>query len=172
MALTRKCQVKIRPLKLELGVDDFDRENQEPRKVKMMTIKMKWKGEAKFGLVPFHKHKKDFTSRRIMKANSIKWDNDADEFENVCCFTEVSGCYQSLKYSPWGVSFNVLYATSLENSSPKMVAIGKVAVNVAELASRMMSDVEEKLPITLNIGTTSISATLHVRSIFLFFFII
>ncbi|XP_059274736.1 uncharacterized protein LOC132029510 [Lycium ferocissimum] len=168
MAVTRKFQVKIRPLKLELlGVDDFDGGNQEPRKVKAMAIKMKWKGEPKFGLVPFHKHKKDFTSRRIMKkgiqANSIEWDNDADEFENVCCFTEVSGCYQSLKYSPWDVAFDVLYATSLENSSAKMVAIGKVVVNVAELAARKVSELEEKLPITLNIGRTSILAKLHVK---------
>ncbi|MCD7456333.1 hypothetical protein HAX54_031314 [Datura stramonium] len=170
MAVTRKYQVKIRPLKLELGVDDFDKGNQEARKGKMMTIKMKWKGEPKFGLVPFHKHKKDFTSRRIMKKGeakySIEWDNDADEFENVCCFAEVSGCYQRLKYSPWDVSFNVLYATSFDNSSAKMVSIGKVVVNVAELAARMVFAVEEKLPITLNIDRTSLSAKLHVKVTF------
>lgn len=165
MAVTRKYHVKIRPLKLELGVDDFNKENQELRNVKVVTIKMKWKGEPKFGLVTFHKHKKDFTSRRIMKFNSIGWDNEADEFENVCCFTHVSECCQSLKYLPWNVSLNVLYTTSLEISSAKMVAIGKVVVNVAELAERMMSAVEEKIPITLNIGTTSISAALHVSSI-------
>ncbi|XP_049349280.1 uncharacterized protein LOC125813849 [Solanum verrucosum] len=162
MAVTRKYKVKMRPLKLELGVDDLDKENQESRKVKMMTIEMKWKGESKFGLVQFYKYKKDFTSRRFMKDNSVKWDNDADEFENVCCFTEVSGCYQSLKYSPWDVSFNVLYATSFE----KMVVIGKVVVNVAELAAKRMCLVEEKLPITLNIGKTSVSAILHVNITF------
>ncbi|XP_016510201.1 uncharacterized protein LOC107827563 isoform X2 [Nicotiana tabacum] len=132
----------------------------------MMAIKMKWKGEPKFGLVPFHyKQKKDVTSRRIVKKlgpanNSIEWNNDGDEFENVCCFTEVSGCYQSLKYSPWDVSFNVLYSNNLE---AKMVVIGKMVVNVAEMASKMVSEVEEKLPITLNIGRVSISATLHVK---------
>ncbi|KAK4729876.1 hypothetical protein R3W88_022864 [Solanum pinnatisectum] len=162
MAVTRKYKVKMRPLKLELGVDDLYKENQESRKVKMMTIEMKWKGESKFGLVQFYKYKKDFTSRRFMKDNSVKWDNDADEFENVCCFTEVSGGNQSLKYSPWDVSFNVLYATSFE----KMVVIGKAVVNVAELAARTMSVVEEKLPITLNIGKTSVSATLHVNITF------
>ncbi|XP_009774224.1 uncharacterized protein [Nicotiana sylvestris] len=132
----------------------------------MMAIKMKWKGEPKFGLVPFHyKQKKDVTSRRIVKKlgpanNSIEWNNDGDEFENVCCFTEVSGCYQSLKYSPWDVSFNVLYSNNLE---AKMAVIGKMVVNVAEMASKMVSEVEEKLPITLNIGRVSISATLHVK---------
>ncbi|XP_075103029.1 uncharacterized protein LOC107831461 isoform X2 [Nicotiana tabacum] len=168
MVKIKKFQVKIRTLKLELGVDDnieaFDGVNQEPKKVKMMAIKMKWKGEPKFGLVPFHyKQKKDITSRRIVKklgqaANSIEWDNDGDEFENICCFTEVSGCYQSLKYSPWDVSFNVLYSSNLE---AKMVVIGKMVVNVAEMASKMVSEVEEKLPITLNIGRVSVSATLH-----------
>ncbi|KAK4349134.1 hypothetical protein RND71_031889 [Anisodus tanguticus] len=155
MAVIRKYQVKIRPLKLELlGVDDLDGGNQEPRKViKTMAIKMKWKGEHKYGLVPFHKLKKDFTSRRIVKKGHAEWDNDADEFENVCFFTDVS---------PWDVLFNVLY----ENSSAKMVAIGKVVVNVAELAARMVSQVDEKLPITLNIGKTSISATLHVKVTF------
>ncbi|KAJ8538406.1 hypothetical protein K7X08_014946 [Anisodus acutangulus] len=155
MAVIRKYQVKIRPLKLELlGVDDLDGGNQEPRKViKTMAIKMKWKGEHKYGLVPFHKLKKDFTSRRIVKKGHAEWDNDADEFENVCFFTDVS---------PWDVLFNVLY----ENSSAKMVAIGKVVVNVAELAARMVSQVDEKLPITLNIGKTSISATLHIKVTF------
>ncbi|XP_019236440.1 PREDICTED: uncharacterized protein LOC109216709 isoform X2 [Nicotiana attenuata] len=161
MVKIKKFHVKIRTLKLELGVDDnieaFDG-------VKMMAIKMKWKGEPKFGLVPFHyKQKKDVTSRRILKKlgqanNSIEWNNDGDEFENVCCFTEVSGCYQSLKYSPWDVSFNVLYSNNLE---AKMVLIGKMVVNVAEMASKMVSEIEEKLPITLNIGKLSISATLH-----------
>lgn len=170
MVKIKKFQVKIRTLKLEVGVDDnieaFDG-------LKMMAIKMKWKGEPKFGLVPFHyKQKKDVTSRRIVKKlgpanNSIEWNNDGDEFENVCCFTEVSGCYQSLKYSPWDVSFNVLYSNNLE---AKMVVIGKMVVNVAEMASKMVSEVEEKLPITLNIGRVSISATLHVSSILLFFF--
>ncbi|XP_009621786.1 uncharacterized protein [Nicotiana tomentosiformis] len=170
MVKIKKFQVKIRTLKLELGVDDnieaFDGVNQEPKKVKMMAIKMKWKGEPKFGLVPFHyKQKKGITSRRIVKklgqaANSIEWDNDGDEFENICCFTEVSGCYQSLKYSPWDVSFNVLYSSNLE---AKMVVIGKMVVNVAEMASKMVSEVEEKLPITLNIGRVSVSATLHVK---------
>ncbi|CAN4122026.1 unnamed protein product [Withania somnifera] len=172
MAVTRKYHVKIRPLKLELTAHD---DNEDARRVKMMTIKIKWNGEAKFGLVPiFHyKHKKDFTSRRrLMKkreaANySIEWDNDADEFDNVCCFV---GRYndQNLKYSPWDVSFSVLYAIiSLENySSPKMVTIGKVVVNIAELAARMVSHVEEKLPITLYMGRASISATLHVRVTF------
>ncbi|XP_016510200.1 uncharacterized protein LOC107827563 isoform X1 [Nicotiana tabacum] len=163
MVKIKKFQVKIRTLKLEVGVDDnieaFDG-------LKMMAIKMKWKGEPKFGLVPFHyKQKKDVTSRRIVKKlgpanNSIEWNNDGDEFENVCCFTEVSGCYQSLKYSPWDVSFNVLYSNNLE---AKMVVIGKMVVNVAEMASKMVSEVEEKLPITLNIGRVSISATLHVK---------
>ncbi|XP_009774223.1 uncharacterized protein [Nicotiana sylvestris] len=163
MVKIKKFQVKIRTLKLEVGVDDnieaFDG-------LKMMAIKMKWKGEPKFGLVPFHyKQKKDVTSRRIVKKlgpanNSIEWNNDGDEFENVCCFTEVSGCYQSLKYSPWDVSFNVLYSNNLE---AKMAVIGKMVVNVAEMASKMVSEVEEKLPITLNIGRVSISATLHVK---------
>ncbi|MCE3051353.1 hypothetical protein HAX54_049565 [Datura stramonium] len=99
-------------------------------------------------------------------SHSIEWDNDADEFENVCCFAEVSGCYQRLKYSPWDVSFNVLYATSFDNSSAKMVSIGKVVVNVAELAARMVFAVEEKLPITLNIDRTSLSAKLHVKVTF------
>ncbi|TMW89086.1 hypothetical protein EJD97_017676 [Solanum chilense] len=159
MAVTRKYKVKIRPLKVELEVDDFDKENEESRKVKMMTIEVKWKGESKFGLVQFNKYKKDFTSRRFMKDNCVKWDNDADEFENVCCFTE----NQSLKkYSAWDVTFNVLYATNFQ----KMMLIGKVVVNVAELGARRMCVVEEKVPITLNIGKTSISAMLHVNITF------
>lgn len=158
MAVTRKYKVKIRPLKVELEVDDFDKENEESRKVKMMTIEVKWKGESKFGLVQFYKYKKDFTSRRFMKDNCVKWDNDADEFENVCCFTE----NQSLKkYSAWDVTFNVLYATNFQ----KMMLIGKVVVNVAELGARRMCFVQEKVPITLNIGKTSISAMLHVSFI-------
>ncbi|XP_019232710.1 PREDICTED: uncharacterized protein LOC109213348 [Nicotiana attenuata] len=36
-----------------------------------------------------------------------------------------------------------------------------MVVNVAEMASKMVSEVEEKLPITLNIGRVSISPTLH-----------
>lgn len=124
--VTRKYKVKVKPVKLEWSecvadegiVDDHDR-NQ-----KVMAIKVKWKGEPKFGLVPFSlapKQRRHFSREKMVKKLAdgrgaiMEWGgkDEADEFENVCSFSIVSTSDEDghEKFGPWDVSFSVLYVS-------------------------------------------------------------
>lgn len=127
--VTRKYKVKVKPVKLEWSecvadegiVDDDD---DDDRNQKVMAIKVKWKGEPKFGLVPFSlapKQRRHFLTEKMVKKLAdgrgaiTEWGekDEEDEFENVCSFSIVSTSDEDgrEKFGPWDVSFSVLYVS-------------------------------------------------------------
>ncbi|KAL2525699.1 hypothetical protein Adt_10753 [Abeliophyllum distichum] len=141
-AATRKFLVKMKPLKLE----QLEEGGEDEKKQKVVSIKVKWKGEPKFAPMSFHKQKKDFLREKIVnKGEAIEWDDD-DQMVHICCFTMVSN--QDQKFVPWEVSFNILYGEKMESKS-KLVMIGRGGINLAEIVSKMESQIEWKIPINL-----------------------
>lgn len=104
---SRKFQVKIKPLKLEA----IEEGEYEEKKQRVVSIKVKWKGEPRFRLMPFYKHKKDFSKEKIVeKGEVIEWDDDDDhQMVHTCSFTMVPN--QEKKFVPWDASFNILYVS-------------------------------------------------------------
>ncbi|CAI9772909.1 unnamed protein product [Fraxinus pennsylvanica] len=140
---TRKFQVKMKPLKLE-AIEEG--ENDE-KKQRVVSIKVKWKGEPKFGLMPFYKHKKDFSKEKIVKkGEAIEWDDDDDQMVHTCSFTIAPN--QEKKFVPWYASFNILYEEKKESKS-KLAVIGRGSVNLAEIVTKMETQIEWKIPINL-----------------------
>ncbi|XP_071917966.1 uncharacterized protein [Coffea arabica] len=184
---TRRYKVKVKSMKLLLGCSDDDDDDidhsacaldQGDVEEKVIAIKMRWKGEPKFGLVPFHlpssKQCRHFSREKVVKKleegniKAIEWNGDEVlELENFCSFTIVSTSQDGRpKFAPWDVSFSLLYGEKkkkTESSKGKLVVIGRASLNIAEMvAGRMMEpspddydlhqEVEAKLPINLQIG--------------------
>ncbi|KAK9279938.1 hypothetical protein L1049_013622 [Liquidambar formosana] len=157
---TKKFLVKVKPLKLEGLKETVGKEETGSKKEKVTAIEMRWKG-PKPGLVPFHlssKRQRNFSSERfVRRGESIKWDGD-DEFESVCSFSIVP---KDDSFDRWDASFRVLYGENAESRS-KLAVVGKISLNLAELAWKMEPRIERKLPITLQVSGVAIEASLTV----------
>ncbi|KAJ8437710.1 hypothetical protein Cgig2_008336 [Carnegiea gigantea] len=104
---------------------------------------------------------------RVLKLGEslIEFDDDADEFVNVCAFSLVSNDPDS--FAPWLVSFNVLSGEIEEPSSSiasrsRMQVIGKVGLNLGELTTEMEAQIERKIPIALQMDGVSTEASLRL----------
>ncbi|XP_022729164.1 uncharacterized protein LOC111284640 [Durio zibethinus] len=154
----KRLHVKVKHLKLE-GLSRNEEEDEGVNK-KMVLVEMVWKG-PKSGLVPFYKssssHKRNRSSQRILgNGKSIEWD---DEFDRLCDFSVASIDRAS---GSWDALFNVLHGKKCEKKS-KLRVVGKVSLDLAELVSEMeCSEIERKLPITLNIDGVVIEVTLVI----------
>ncbi|KAL9176546.1 hypothetical protein ABFS82_01G004400 [Erythranthe guttata] len=109
-AATRKFQVAVKPLKLEVLFEDGGDEMTE----KFVAIKIKWKGEPKFFpmvMTPFQtRPKREVSRNKIMEKGRpgiTQFDYD-QSFENTCCFSVVSNNHDP-KFGAWEIAFNVLY---------------------------------------------------------------
>ncbi|XWS72674.1 hypothetical protein CRYUN_Cryun02cG0060800 [Craigia yunnanensis] len=154
----KRLHVKVKPLKLE-GLSRNEEEDEGVNK-KMVLVEMVWKG-PKSGLIPFYKsssrHKRNRSSERIFgNGKSIEWD---DEFESLCDFSVVSKDRTS---GSWDVLFNVLHGKNCEKKG-KLAVVGRVSLDLTELVSEMgCSEIERKLPITLNVDGAVIESTLLI----------
>lgn len=152
--------MKVKQLKLE-GLCKENIEDDEGDKV--VVIVMKWKGpKAMLVPIPFFGTstcQRDYTSQSCLrKGEPTEWE---DEFESVCNFT----IFKDGSFAPWDVTFNVLYGERTESKS-KLAILGKVSLNLAELASNLETQMERKLPITLRDGGLTREATLLVSMSF------
>ncbi|KAB2072696.1 hypothetical protein ES319_A07G033200v1 [Gossypium barbadense] len=153
----KRLHVKVKPLKLE-GIT----RNEEEDDKKIVLIEMVWRG-PKPSLVSFHvssssRHKWNRSSEKILgNEESIEWDDD--EFDNLCDFPVVS---KDLGFGSWDVLFDVLLGKNCEEKR-KLAVAGKVSLDLAKLVSEMeCSEIERKLPITLNVNGVVIEATLSI----------
>ncbi|PPD96590.1 hypothetical protein GOBAR_DD06403 [Gossypium barbadense] len=153
----KRLHVKVKPLMLE-GIT----RNQEEDDKKIVLIEMVWRG-PKSSLVSFHissssRHKRNRSSEKILgNGESIEWDDD--EFDNLCDFPVVS---KDLGFGSWDVLFDVLLGKNCEEKR-KLAVAGKVSLDLAKLVSEMeCSEIERKLPITLNVNGVVIEATLSI----------
>ncbi|KAH6826329.1 hypothetical protein C2S53_017678, partial [Perilla frutescens var. hirtella] len=150
----RKFAVAVRQMRLDGLAEDGGGAAAEQ---KFVAIKIKWKGEPKFFplMPPFQSRQKtEQSSQRIVQKNcgTVEWGDDS-LFENTCCFSVGS---------PWEIAFNVLCAEKMD-SKAKTAVIGRVSVNISEIACKIeSSSVEEKLPLNLQIDGVSRDATLTV----------
>ncbi|KAK4388656.1 hypothetical protein Sango_2202600 [Sesamum angolense] len=155
----RKFQAAVKPIKLEGLLEDGGPDTTH----KFVAIKIKWKGEPKFLplMPPFQSRpKKDVSSERILN-KTVEWEEDK-WFENTCCFSLVSN-HHDPKFGVWQLTFDVVYRETI-GSKDKMVVIGRVSINISEIAWNMGSNstVEQKLPLSLQIDGLSREATLTV----------
>lgn len=160
---TRKFKVKVKLVKLEFNGWNEEGRGGVEKKENVMAVKLKWKGEPKFGLaVPFRrtsKRRTDFsTEKKVVKRGGEVVLELNDEFENVCSFSIVSSNDQ--KFGPWEISFSII-GEKME-SKAKLEVIGRASLNIAEMVSMMESDVERKLPLNLHFGGVSIESNLLV----------
>ncbi|XP_019174029.1 PREDICTED: uncharacterized protein LOC109169600 [Ipomoea nil] len=143
--VTRKFQVKLTWFRLE-GIENIFEWKTHAR---VLALKVKWKGEArKFGLhhlVSKQRCREDLSRVKMLEGGqgSVTWDDD--EFENTCCFTEVSGDGRRRQFGPWRISFHVLFG----KSEAKLVAVGKGSVDVSKVAATMESDIQWEIPVIL-----------------------
>lgn len=154
---TKKVHVKVRPLKLE-GLLCKEKVDGNGRERMVFVVKMKWKGPKSSGLVPFYrvsKCQRNYSSQKFLKEgeSDIEW--NGEEFESVWIPSKDNSFVQ------WDVSFSVLYGED-EKSMAKMAVLGNVTLNIAELASRMNSQIEKKLPISLHIDGVDCQASLLI----------
>ncbi|CAL8996967.1 unnamed protein product, partial [Prunus brigantina] len=79
------------------------------------------------------------------------------EFQSLCSF----GLKQGGAFSPWDLTFTLLHGESAKLKS--MVVLGKVSLNLAEMAWKMESQIQRKLSVTLKMeGMNPREATLLV----------
>ncbi|KAK4419912.1 hypothetical protein Salat_2404100 [Sesamum alatum] len=172
----RKFQVAVKPIKLEGllqesgdGDGDGDGGGRDDETQKFVAIKIKWKGEPKFLplMPPFQSRpKREVSSERIVNKGSgrtLDWEEDK-WFENTCCFSVVSN-HHDPKFGVWLVTFSVVCRETMgSNSKAKMAVIGRVSINISEIAWNMDSNstLERKLPLSLQIDGVSREATLTV----------
>lgn len=101
---TKRLHVKVKPLKLEGFYTEFEKERER----NVIVLKMKWKG-PKSGLAPFCRAstcQRNYSSPKFSReGGQVEWDN---EFESICNFWVGS---KDKSFSPWDVSFNVLYVS-------------------------------------------------------------
>ncbi|KAK4854282.1 hypothetical protein QYF36_021517 [Acer negundo] len=167
---TRRFNVKVKPLKLE-GFCKEKVEDENGKDQKTIVVQMKLNG-PKSVFVPFYRsssskrHRRSCsTGQRFLRngEESVVWDDD--EFESVCDFSIVS---KDGSFGSWVVSFRVLYGEISNGESKtnnKLTSLGKASLNLAEVAAKMESKVELKLPIISsksNGATTASDATLLV----------
>ncbi|XP_023922843.2 uncharacterized protein LOC112034262 [Quercus suber] len=169
--VVKRLHVKVNQLKLEgfceQKVEDDGGDGDDDDDKKIVVIAMKWKGpKAGLGLVPFPFYRtstrqRDYTNQRCSstKGQPIEWDV---EFESVCSFS----ISKDGSFGHWEVTFNVLYGENTESRS-KLSVLGKVSLNLGELASNIEThQMERKLPVTLRDGRLATDATLYVSMSF------
>ncbi|XP_056174882.1 uncharacterized protein LOC115686205 isoform X2 [Syzygium oleosum] len=155
---TRKLRVKFRRLRLE-GLGAFagraevdghgaeQRKEEEEEEAKAIFLEVKWRG-PKQGLVQFPRtatRRTQVTARRLLTgAAALEW----DEGELIEC-----ACGFGSSFASWEVSFKVLRG-DCAGPKPRLAVIGKVSLNLAEMASKMESAVVKKLPISLQVSVT------------------
>ncbi|KMT18926.1 hypothetical protein BVRB_2g030260 [Beta vulgaris subsp. vulgaris] len=135
-----------------------------------MAIEVKWEGPVKSGISSLYKKShqvQSFFSKEIelLKLEEpIEWNN---EFDHICNFS-ISSKDPTL-FSPWIVTFHILYGKSEEQSSStssstsgKMQVIGKAKLNLGELASKMEEQLEQKIPMTLELDGVIMESTLQL----------
>ncbi|XP_010048189.2 uncharacterized protein LOC104437027 isoform X2 [Eucalyptus grandis] len=158
---TKKLHVKFRRLRLE-GLDAFAerdgdeaKKEKEKRKEKGIFLEVKWRG-PKQGLVQFPRtatrHRQVTTQRLLSGDAAFEWD-EGELIEGTCGFGGSSAA--------WEVSFKVLCGDCAE-PKPRLAVLGKVSLNLAEMASKMESAAEKKLPIALQIAGDTCEASLTV----------
>ncbi|KAG8375793.1 hypothetical protein BUALT_Bualt10G0137400 [Buddleja alternifolia] len=176
-AATRRFQVAVKPIKLE-GLQEEDGGDEDESQMRttenFVAIKIKWKGEPKFFTftAPFQRNSRqkiEFSREKVLKKGLrvIVWDEEDQWFENSCCFSVVSNSnhhhHHHQKLGAWEISFNVLYGDQKMDAKAKMAVIGRVSINIAEIALNMNnSSVEQKLPLKLQIDGIAREATLTV----------
>ncbi|KAJ6295458.1 hypothetical protein OIU78_023471 [Salix suchowensis] len=154
---TKKIHVKVRPLKLE-GLFSKEKVSDNGRERMVFVVEMKWKGPKSSGLVPFYrvsKCQRNYSSQKSLKEgeSDIEW--NGEEFENVWIPSKDNS------FAHWDVSFSVLYGED-EKPRSKMEVVGNVTMNIAELALKMNSQIEQKLPISLHFDGVDCQATLLI----------
>ncbi|KAM5564483.1 hypothetical protein ABKV19_018857 [Rosa sericea] len=143
---TRRFHVKVNQLKLY----GFSCENERE---KTLLIEVKWKGSKKHGgpsgmlMAPFYgrsRCQKNYTGKGFIgNGEIVEWD---DEFQSLCNFgsKQSGGCF-----SPWDLTFTLLHGESAELKSD-MAVLGRVSMNLAEMASKMEAEIHTKLSVNLN----------------------
>ncbi|CAN6906156.1 hypothetical protein HID58_082875 [Brassica napus] len=133
----RKLHVSVKPVRLHglpvvLG-------GETAAKNVFAMVELKWKGPVSgfgLGLVPFYRSNRPVnhtTSKPIaLGASHVEWE---DEFERVCCIV-----------GPWNLSFTVFHGETIDAKNKKAI-VGKASLDLAELATKLESAVERKLPI-------------------------
>ncbi|KAF8400628.1 hypothetical protein HHK36_013927 [Tetracentron sinense] len=153
----RKFQVKVRLMKLE-GFDGYEEEEEEEGEKKVVVVEMKWK-DSKMGLVKSGRTSKrqriSSGERIVRRGETIEFD---DEFESVCSFSILQ---KDNSFNPLDVSFDLLYGPSTKPRN-KFTVMGRVSLNIADLASEMEPRLERKLPIGLQVGDVASEANLFV----------
>ncbi|KAM7492972.1 hypothetical protein LguiB_027581 [Lonicera macranthoides] len=156
---TRKFQVTVNQMKLEGFIDGNTEELESNWRERVVGIRLSWRGERK---TVFYRNsrrrRRDFSGERTVVESGgggvVEWE---DEFQNLCCFTVGSSPGE---FCPWDVSFTLLLA---ECKKGKMNVVGKVSLDIGEMASKKESQLQTKLPITLQlVGGVSREATLWV----------
>ncbi|XP_030534224.2 uncharacterized protein LOC115743535 [Rhodamnia argentea] len=132
------------------------RQKKKKKKTKKaILLELKWRG-PKQGLVQFPgtaKRPKHVTTQRLLGEDAaFEWD-EGELIESTCSFGS--------SFAAWEVSFKVLYGDCAASKN-RLVVIGKVSLNLAEMASKMESAVEKKLPIALQVAGDTCEATLMV----------
>lgn len=149
--------MKVHGFKLQ----GFNLQDTESSQDKFMVLAMKLKRPCNSGLFSFHRKYQKFSSQVILtRAESIEWHQ---EFDAVCSLS-VSQKDHSLR--PRHVSFSILHGEGRELKA-KSVVLGKVSLNLAELASKMETDIQTKLPISLQVAGVAMEATLSVSVSFM-----
>lgn len=101
---TRKFQVKLTSFRLE---NIFEWKMHAT----VVALKVKWKGEPRkfrlHHLVSKQRCREDLSRLKMLEERQgcVAWDDD--EFENMCCFTPLSG-HGRHQFGPWRISFHVL----------------------------------------------------------------
>ncbi|KAK3040919.1 hypothetical protein RJ639_028793 [Escallonia herrerae] len=163
-------------MRLLRGLEDEMEDRGEDGGEKVLAVQMRWKGAPRAGMVPFRrasKRRKDSSGERVAEPGvPVEWD---DEFENLCCFSTVSGDDRVQKFGPWHVSFSLSYGESKENmavigkaslniaeivSDVESQAIRKVSLSISEMALNMESRVEKEVPIRLQVAGVARESTL------------
>ncbi|KAF9662129.1 hypothetical protein SADUNF_Sadunf18G0021100 [Salix dunnii] len=154
---TKKIHVKVRPLKLE-GLLSKEKVGDNGRERMVFVVEMKWKGPKSSGLVPFYrvsKRQRNYSSQKSLKEGESEIEWNGEEFESVWIPSKDNSFVQ------WDVSFSVLYGED-EKPRAKMEVVGNVTLNIAELASKMNSQIEQKMPISLHFDGVDCQATLLI----------
>ncbi|KAF8034980.1 hypothetical protein BT93_C1110 [Corymbia citriodora subsp. variegata] len=149
---TKKLHVKFLRLRLE-GLDAFP----EKETKKGILLEVKWRG-PKQGLVQFPRaaatRRKQVTTRRLWSGGdaALEWD-EGELIESTCGFGGSSAA--------WEVSFKVLCGDCAE-PKPRLEVLGKASLNLVEMASKVESAAEKKLPIALRVAGDTCEAALTV----------
>ncbi|KAL1224903.1 hypothetical protein V5N11_035211 [Cardamine amara subsp. amara] len=153
----RKLHVTVKPVRLD-GLPTMPGDEMAAAKNLSAMVELKWKGPVSgfgLGLVPFYRSNRPVNHTAFKPITSgvshVEWE---EEFERVCCLV-----------GPWNISFNVFYGETMDTKSKKSM-IGKVSLDLSELASKLESTVERKLPIRSKGSVLSKEATLVVNVTF------